>query len=174
LPADHRLAEALDVEALEVGALSDETLIVPQFEEDRVFTAYVPDFVAAVRLTPEHVYPVRGPPTALSLVGAGVGVALVTESWRSLAMSNVVYREIVDSERVITMVLAYRTRESAPAVLALSRHAKDCGPEREGPLRVDSDPSPTPPSTARLRRNRPLAALEKPRDLRCIYAVGVS
>jgi DNA-binding transcriptional LysR family regulator len=67
---------------------------------------------------PEHVYPVRGIPTALSLVGAGVGVALVTESWRSLAMANVVCRGIVDFERVVDMVLAHRTRESAPAVLA--------------------------------------------------------
>ena len=67
---------------------------------------------------PEHVYPVRGIPTALSLVGAGVGVALVMDSWRSLAMANVIYRGIVDYERVIDMVLAHRTRESAPAVLA--------------------------------------------------------
>jgi DNA-binding transcriptional LysR family regulator len=124
LPADHRLAEALDVEAVGVEALSGETLIVPQFEEDVGFTAYVPDFVAAVRPTPELIYPVRGLPTALSLVGAGVGVALVTESWRSLAMANVIYREIVDFERVTIMVLAYRTRESAPAVLAFVEACK--------------------------------------------------
>jgi DNA-binding transcriptional LysR family regulator len=73
---------------------------------------------------PEHVYPVRGLPTALSLAGAGVGVALVMDSWRSLAMANVVYREIVDFERVITMVLAHRTRESAPAVLAFVEACK--------------------------------------------------
>jgi DNA-binding transcriptional LysR family regulator len=118
LPADHRLAEALEVEALEVEALSDETLILPQFEEDAGFTDYVTDFVVAVRPMPEHVYPVRGLPTALNLVGAGVGIALVMESWRSLTMANVVYRGIVDFERVVDMVLAHRTRESAPAVLA--------------------------------------------------------
>jgi hypothetical protein len=70
---------------------------------------------------PEHVYPVRGIPTALSLVGAGVGVALVMDSWRSLA---VVYRGIVDYERVIDMVLAHRTWESAPAVLAFVEACK--------------------------------------------------
>jgi hypothetical protein len=48
----------------------------------------------------------------------------VTESWRSLAMANVVYREIVDYERVIDMVLAHRTRESAPAVLAFIETCK--------------------------------------------------
>lgn len=122
LPADHRLAD--EVAAVEVRVLSDETLIVPQLEEDSGFTAYVPDFLAAVQPKPEQIYPVRGIPTALSLVGAGVGVALVSESWRSLAMANVVYREIVDFERLVILVLAHRTRESAPAVLAFVETCK--------------------------------------------------
>jgi LysR substrate binding domain len=136
LPADHRLAD--EVEMVEVRVLSDETLIVRQFDEDNGLMDYAAEFVAAVRPTPEHVYPVRGIPTALSLVGAGVGVALVSESWRSLAMANVVYREIVDFERKAIMVLAHRTGESAPAVLAFVETAKDCRPEREGRPRVDT------------------------------------
>ena len=40
------------------------------------------------------------------------------------AMANVVYREIVDYERVVEMVLAHRTRESAPAVLAFVEACK--------------------------------------------------
>jgi hypothetical protein len=50
-------------------------------------------------------------------------LALVSESWRSFATANVVYREIVDFERVVIMVLAHRTRERTPAVLAFVRHA---------------------------------------------------
>jgi DNA-binding transcriptional LysR family regulator len=65
LPADHRLAQALEIKVLEVETLSNETLILPQFEEDPGFTDYVTDFVAAVRPTPEQTYPVRGLPTAL-------------------------------------------------------------------------------------------------------------
>ena len=118
LPAEHRLAQAGEVKVLEVEALSDETLILPQFEEAEGFTDYVTDFVAAVQPMPEQVYPVRGLPTALSLVGAGVGVALVMQSWRSLTMANVVYRRIANFEQSVDMVLAHRTRESAPAVLA--------------------------------------------------------
>jgi DNA-binding transcriptional LysR family regulator len=118
LPADHRLAEALEVEAL-----SDETF-VSQFEEGEGFTDYVADFMSAVRPVPEHVHPVRDLLTALSLVGAGFGVALVTESVCSLTMVNVVYRSIVNYERVIDMVLAYRSRESAPAALAFIETCK--------------------------------------------------
>jgi DNA-binding transcriptional LysR family regulator len=125
LPADHRLAQAREVEVLAVEALSDETLILPQFEEGEGFTDYVTDFVAAVQPMPEQVYPVRGLPTALSVVGAGVGIALVMESWRSLTMANVVYCGIVDFKRVVDMVLAHRTRESAPAVLAFVEACKE-------------------------------------------------
>jgi DNA-binding transcriptional LysR family regulator len=125
LPADHRLAEAP-----ELGALSDETFLLPQFGEGGGFTDYVADFVSAVRPLPEHVHPVRDLLTALSLVSAGFGVALVTESWRSLTMANVVYREIVDYERVVDMVLAHRTSERAPAVLAFIETCKNCAPDR--------------------------------------------
>jgi len=123
LPADHPLAQAREVEVLEVEALSEETLILPLFEEYEGFADYVTDFVAAVQPMPKQVYPVRGL-AALSLVSAGVGVALVMESWRSSAMANVVYRGIVDFERFVDMVLAHRTRESAPAVLAFVEACK--------------------------------------------------
>jgi DNA-binding transcriptional LysR family regulator len=122
VPVDHRLAD--EAQALEVEALSGETLILSQYEEDPGFADYVTDFVAAAQPMPEQVYPVRGIPTALSLAGAGVGVALVVESWRPLTMANVVYREIVDYKRVVDVVLAYRTRESAPAVLAFIETCK--------------------------------------------------
>ena len=67
VPADHHLAD--EVQALEVEALSGETLILSQYEEDAGFADYVTDFVAAARPMPEQVYPVRGIPTALSLAG---------------------------------------------------------------------------------------------------------
>jgi hypothetical protein len=103
VPADHHLAD--EVQALEVEALSGETLILSEYEEDAGFADYVTDFVAAARPMPEQVYRVRGIPTALSLAGAGVGVALVIESWRSLTKANVVYGEIVDYERIVDIVL---------------------------------------------------------------------
>lgn len=128
LPADHRLAEASEIEAQAVEALSDETFILPQFEETGGFTDYVIDFMSAVRPTPKHIHPARELLTAVSLVSAGFGVALVTESVRSLTMPDVVYREIVDYKRVYDTVLAYRTRESAPAVRAFIETCKGLRP----------------------------------------------
>jgi hypothetical protein len=60
--------------------------------------------------------------------GSRFGVALVTESVRSLTMANVVYREIVDYKRVYDTVLAYRTGESAPAVRAFIETCKGLRP----------------------------------------------
>jgi len=52
VPADHHLAD--EVQALEVEALSGETLILSQYEEDAGFADYVTDFVAAARPMPEQ------------------------------------------------------------------------------------------------------------------------
>jgi hypothetical protein len=41
-----------------------------------------------------------------------------------VTVANVVYREIVDYQRVFDFVLAYRTRERAPAVLAFIETCK--------------------------------------------------
>jgi DNA-binding transcriptional LysR family regulator len=124
LPADHRLAEASEIEARAVESLPDETFILPHFEDTGSFTDYAIDFLSAVRPTPKDIYPVRDFLTAVSLVGAGFGVALVTESVRCLTMANVVYREIVDYKRVYDIALAYRTAESAPAVRAFIETCK--------------------------------------------------
>jgi DNA-binding transcriptional LysR family regulator len=125
LPADHRLAGALEIEALAVAALRDETFILPQVEEAGGFTDYVIDFMSVVRPVPKRIHPVRDFLTAVSLVGAGFGVAVTTESARSVTVANVVYREIVDYQRGFDIVLAYRKRESAPAVLAFIETCKE-------------------------------------------------
>jgi DNA-binding transcriptional LysR family regulator len=119
-----QLAEAYEIEARAVESLSDETFILPQFENTGSFTDYAIDFLSAVQPTPKDIYPVRDFLTAVSLVGAGFGVALVTESVRSLTMANVVYGEIVDYKRVYDIALAYRTAESAPAVRAFIETCK--------------------------------------------------
>ena len=124
LPADHHLARALEIEALAVAALSDETFILPQLEEAGGFTDYVIDFMSVVRPVPNRIHPVRDFLTAVSLVGAGLGVAVMTEAVRAVTVPNVVYREIVDYQRVFDLVLAYRTRERAPAVLAFIETCK--------------------------------------------------
>jgi hypothetical protein len=104
--------------------LSGETLILPQFTEAPGFTDYVTDFIAAH--AGAHL---SGPRYSDGSQPGGRrgGVALVMDSWRSLAMANVVYRGIVDYERVIDMVLAHRTRENAPAFVETTQRIAGLG-----------------------------------------------
>jgi DNA-binding transcriptional LysR family regulator len=94
----------------------NDVFIVPQFEESGGFLEYVAEFTSGARPAHDQVFKVRDFLTALSLVAAGVGVALVPESMRSMAIDNVTYTAIAGYKRTIGLSLAYRSNEKAPAI----------------------------------------------------------
>jgi DNA-binding transcriptional LysR family regulator len=54
-----------------------------------------------------------------SLVGAGLGVALVPESLRNLRVPNIVYRPCSDAPKEMSdLALIFRKSEQAPAVVS--------------------------------------------------------
>jgi DNA-binding transcriptional LysR family regulator len=112
LPVGHPLSSGI-----EIGSLADETFIVPQFEEAGGFSEHVADFVAAGPAI-ERVVRVRDFVTAITMVGAGYGIALVPEALRSLAMPNVIYSEIANYGQKVGLALAYRSARNSPAVHA--------------------------------------------------------
>ena len=67
---------------------------------------------------PERVVRVRDFPTAITMVGAGYGIALVPEALPSLAMPNVIYSEIANYDQKVGLALAYRSARNSPAVHA--------------------------------------------------------
>jgi DNA-binding transcriptional LysR family regulator len=113
LPVGHPLSSGI-----EIGSLADETFIVPQFEEAGGFAEHVADFAAAAGPAPERVVRVRDFLTAITMVGAGYGIALVPEALRSLAMPNVIYSEIANYDQKVGLALAYRSARNSPAVQA--------------------------------------------------------
>jgi DNA-binding transcriptional LysR family regulator len=113
LPVGHPLSSGI-----EIGSLADETFIVPQFEEAGGFAEHVAEFAAAAGPAPERVVRVRDFLTAITMVGAGYGIALVPEALRSLAMPNVIYSEIANYDQKIGLALAYRSARNSPAVQA--------------------------------------------------------
>ena len=113
LPVGHPLSSGI-----EIGSLADETFIVPQFEEAGGFAEHVADFAAAAGAAPERVVRVRDFPTAITMVGAGYGIALVPEALPSLAMPNVIYSEIANYDQKVGLALAYRSARNSPAVHA--------------------------------------------------------
>ena len=69
-------------------------------------------------------------PTIVSLVAAGMGVALVPSSLRSMRRMGVVYRALADAPTV-EIGLAWRVRDVSPAVAALCAHARRIFERRE-------------------------------------------
>ena len=53
--------------------------------------------------------------TAITMVGAGYGIALVPEALRSLAMPNVIYSEIANYGQTVGLALVYRSARNSPA-----------------------------------------------------------
>jgi DNA-binding transcriptional LysR family regulator len=110
----------------EIGALADETFVVPQVEKGGGFVEPVADFMATAGATPERIIWVRDFLSAITLVGAGCGIALVPESLRALAMPNVLYSEISNYDRKVELALAYRSARNSPAVEAFVEVCREC------------------------------------------------
>ena len=63
-------------------------------------------------------------PTIVSLVAAGMGVALVPASLRHMRRTGVVYRALAETSPLMEMGLAWREGEEEPAVAAFVAHAR--------------------------------------------------
>ena len=63
-------------------------------------------------------------PTIVSLVAAGIGVALVPASLRHMRRTGVVYRALAEAGPLMEVGLAWREDEEDPAVAAFVEHAR--------------------------------------------------
>jgi DNA-binding transcriptional LysR family regulator len=63
-------------------------------------------------------------PTIVSLVAAGIGVALVPASLRHMHRTGVVYRALTEAGPLMEVGLAWRENEEDPAVAAFVEHAR--------------------------------------------------
>jgi DNA-binding transcriptional LysR family regulator len=63
-------------------------------------------------------------PTIVSLVAAGMGVALVPASLRHMRRTGVVYRALAETSPLMEVGLAWREGEEEPAVAAFVAHAR--------------------------------------------------
>ena len=64
-------------------------------------------------------------PTIVSLVAAGMGVALVPGSLRRMRRMGVVYRPLADRIPAVEMGIAWRADDPAPALAAFIAHARE-------------------------------------------------
>lgn len=112
LPHKHRLAR---MKRIALARLATERFIL--FPRYLGPTLYDPIVAACQRagFSPSVVQEAMHVPTIVSLVAAGVGVALVPESARHLRWHGVVYRELTDSEARTAISIAWRSAEESAA-----------------------------------------------------------
>jgi len=114
LPAGHRLAQQ---EKIKPSELAGETFVNPPVETDLVFNRQTETVSALGKFVPKISKRAMDSFTVLTYVSAGYGIAAVSKSLTTVALPNVVYREI-DAPNVpqTTVAVLHRLGEPAPAI----------------------------------------------------------
>lgn len=122
VPEQHRLAGR---RRLDLAELADETFVVHPSGRRSSMHDVVLAACARAGFRPDHTIEVSETATLVVFVAAGLGVALVPEPVRSLALSGVVYLPLVGAPRV-DLALATRTADPAPATARVAEIVARC------------------------------------------------
>lgn len=121
LPARHRLAQQANVALQE---LAGEPFILFPKQPESNYADYIIRLCASAGFTPRIVQKTGEVQTAVSLVDAGIGVAIVPASVQNLRREGVVYRPFTDPAPTIELSMGYRESDSSPILphfLAIAR-----------------------------------------------------
>lgn len=113
LPQTHHLARNATVAAKD---LRDQTFVSPQFDDAEGFAEVIGKLAAIAGFAAAPAYRVNDFITATSMAAAGYGIVVVPESIQLLRQPGVTFRPIKDFKEQVHLALAYRRRESSPAV----------------------------------------------------------
>lgn len=114
LPADHRLAQSKQVR---VADLREEKFIIPSVEIELGFENHTNRVAAAGKFTPKITRRRPDILTIVTLVGAGLGVAIVPRSFQAIQIPGVVYKPLTPRNDA-KLAAAFRKDEHGPAVRA--------------------------------------------------------
>ena len=114
VPADHPLAAG---ETVALAALRASTFVTHPSGHRSVMYDAVMQACRSVGFLPSTVVEVRETATLVAFVAAGIGVALVPEPVRSLALEGVAFRPLSDVDQVTELALATRAHD-LPATVA--------------------------------------------------------
>ena len=113
VPESGRLAE---YEAIPPAELRDACFVAPHFDEEHDFRDHVHQVAENGGFSPLLAPPVRDFIAALTLVGGGLGTALVPASLHRAQVPGVALRPLADLRLTTRLVGAHRERETSPAV----------------------------------------------------------
>jgi DNA-binding transcriptional LysR family regulator len=121
LPSDHRLANAAHVR---VADLREERFIAPTVEIELGFDNHTGRIAARGKFAPKIIRRRPDILTIITLVGAGLGVAIVPDSFQAIRIPGVVYKPIVPREEA-KLAAAFRNDERGPAIRAFIQHLRE-------------------------------------------------
>lgn len=113
LPAKHPLARKPRVRLADLGG---QPLIMYSEKEGRYFHEKIVALFAASATQPHYVHHIGQTHTILSLVRAGIGLAIVPESARQLRFENVVFKPLWRADVFAEIYLAWREDPRNPAL----------------------------------------------------------
>lgn len=116
VPSTHPVLYA---EKQSIEGLIEDQFIAPQFSQDLGFAAHLSRIGEQAGFVPQIGYHTRDFITALTLVGAGLGVAAVPESLSSMAIPGVAYLRFDDVTEQSDLSMLLRRHELSPVVLKL-------------------------------------------------------
>lgn len=122
LRRDHPLAAR---EAVAIAALADEPFITTHLQAGVGFYEHTMAVCRQGGFTPRVAQKARQFATIISLVGAGLGVAIVPDSLRRVQLADVVYRPLADASELAELAIAFRRDEPSPAVKAFLQKVRD-------------------------------------------------
>lgn len=115
LPADHALAEHT---CIALSSLNGQPFIMHSPKNGKYFHDLIMRLLGNSGVTPEFVEYIDQTPTIISLVRAGLGIAIVPASAQRFHFDNVVFRPMQCDDVVAEMVMAWRPDQQPPAVAA--------------------------------------------------------
>jgi DNA-binding transcriptional LysR family regulator len=114
LPATSKFAQH---SVIDLRELAHETVIMPARHATPGYFERARSAYQAVGIMPERIYHTSLLQTGLLLVGAGLGVSLLPESFQNIQVRGVVYRQLATTSPTIDLVAAWR-RDNTSRLLA--------------------------------------------------------
>jgi DNA-binding transcriptional LysR family regulator len=121
LPKTNKLAQRPTVNLKD---LAQETAIMPGRHSTHGYFERIRAAYQAAGVQFEHVHHTNLLQTGLLLVGAGLGISLVPESFRNIRVRGVVYRDLSTEAVPVELLAAWRRDNNSPVLIRIIDHLK--------------------------------------------------
>jgi DNA-binding transcriptional LysR family regulator len=123
MPENHPLAA--DSTPIEVQELSEELFIMTARKTGQSYYDIIVNICHHAGFSPNIEQEVHELQTSISLVAAGMGIALVPSSIQNVQINGIIYRQLKNSTSTLKTALAWRNDENSPFVHSFITLAKE-------------------------------------------------